>query len=194
MARIGVFGGSFNPIHLGHLHIAAMVEETEHLDRILFVPAKNPPHKSDADLAPERARVEMIRLALESRPRWELDCLELEQDASPYTVDTLDRLAARSPRDQFVFIMGWDSLGDFPRWKDPEGILSRHTVVAVDRPGVEDPQAGDLVGRCRTLRGNPLGIRATDIRHRLGRGLSVRYLLPESVHQYLEQTNAYIQT
>lgn len=192
MARIGVLGGSFNPVHRGHLHIALLAAESASLDAVLFLPASCPPHKTASSLAPEADRLAMLERALETEPAAAVSRIELEPRGPRYTVDTLDALQTRRPGDALRFIMGWDSLRDLPSWRDPQGILDRHGIIAVDRPGTPaaDPDS-DLARRCRLIRGNPLAISSTQIRDRAGRGLSLRHLVPERVAEYIESRSLY---
>jgi nicotinate-nucleotide adenylyltransferase len=191
-ARIGVLGGSFDPVHWGHLHAALLAREAARLDAVLFVPAAAPPHKPGRSLAPDTDRLRMLSLALVSEPRTAVSTLELREGASRYTADTLDALAREHPGVRLHFILGVDSLIDLPGWKDPERILSGHRVVAVDRPGFDpaliDPE---LAVRCRLVTGNPMAVSATGIRERAARGLSIRHLVPGPVADYIEERGLY---
>jgi len=192
MARIGVLGGSFDPVHRGHLHIALLAAESASLDAVLFVPAACPPHKAANSLAPEADRLAMLERALETEPGAAVSRVELEPGGPRFTVDTLDAIQTRRPGDDLRFILGWDSLRDLPTWKDPGGILDRHGIIAVDRPGVTDavPESG-LTSRCRLVRGNPLAISSTQIRDRAARDLPIRHLVPDRVAEYIESRGLY---
>jgi len=190
--RLGVLGGSFNPVHWGHLHIALLAREAARLDRVLFVPAACPPHKDGHDLAPDRDRLRMLRAALREEPGTAVSEVELQTGASSYTADTLDRIQEEYPGARLYFIMGMDSLQDLPGWHEPERILSRHRVIAVDRPGYDPGEVDpELASRCRLVRGNPLAIAATAVRARLGEGRSVRHLVPRAVERYIHEHGLY---
>jgi nicotinate-nucleotide adenylyltransferase len=183
--RLGVLGGSFNPVHWGHLHIALLAAEAAGLDEVLFVPAARPPHKSGA-LAPAEDRLAMLRLALSDESGAGVSTIELAENGPRYTVDTLSALKAEHPDAQLAFIVGFDSLLEMPTWRDPERILAEHRVIGVDRPGVDgsslDP---DLARRVLLVEGNPLAISASQIRRRVAGGLSIRHLVPGPVEEYI---------
>ncbi len=186
MPGLGVFGGSFNPVHWGHLHVALLAREASGLDAVLFVPAASPPHKPGRDLAPALHRLAMLRLALAGEPGAEISEIELEPGGPRYTADTLDRLAAARPGVELHFILGFDSLRDLPGWRDPEGILARHRVIAVDRPGIDrSALPPDLAARCRLVEGNPFAVSASGIRARAAAGRSIRHLVPPEVERYI---------
>ena len=184
--RRGVFGGSFNPLHRGHLYAALLALETESLDQVLFVPASCPPHKSSEALAPARDRLAMLEAGMAGEPRFAISSIELEPDGPRFTIETLEALAGIYPQESLSFIMGMDSLVELPTWREPERILKEFQVIAVDRPGL-DPDLRDLKlgGRPRLVTGNPFAISGTTIRERVARGLSIRHLVPEPVEQYI---------
>jgi nicotinate-nucleotide adenylyltransferase len=204
MLRLGVFGGSFDPVHRGHLHVALLAREAAGLDRVLFVPAARPPHKERSSLTEARHRVAMLRAALLAEPDSECSEVELGPHAPRFTADTLDTLQELHPAAELHFILGMDSLLDLPAWKDPERILGRHKVIAVDRPGLPEgagfglrPGPGDetatggetplpdILSRCRLVGDNPFAISATLIRRRVEAGLSIRHLVPAPVESYI---------
>ncbi len=192
MPSVGVFGGSFNPVHRGHLYIAQLAREAASLDEVLFVPAARPPHKDGEELAGAAHRLAMLREALADEPGTAISEIELEEDGPRYSLDTLTLLSERHPGAQLSFIMGLDSLHDFPRWHEPERILAKWNVIAVDRPGV-DPAGLDpaMTARCRVVTGNPFAISSTAVRERAGRGLSLRHLVPEPVEAYIAAHGLY---
>jgi nicotinate-nucleotide adenylyltransferase len=192
MGRVGVLGGSFNPVHLGHLHVARLAREAADLDTVLFVPAERPPHKGAAALAPAEHRVAMLQAALEDETDFALCDIELQRGGPRYTVDTLDALARSYPGRGLTFIMGADSLADLPGWREPERILAEHTVIAVDRPGF-DPGSVDpgIAARVRIVTGNPFAISSTGIRGRAAAGLSIRDLVPCGVDAYIARHGLY---
>jgi nicotinate-nucleotide adenylyltransferase len=192
MPSVGVLGGSFNPVHRGHLFVAQLAREAASLDEVLFVPAARPPHKEGEELAAVTHRLAMLRLALAGEPCTAVSEIELEDGGPRYSIETLEKLAQRRPAADLSFIMGLDSLHDFPRWRDPERILTGYRVIAVDRPGVDraalDP---GLAARCRMVAGNPFAISSTSVRERAARGLPLRHLVPAPVEAYIAQNGLY---
>ncbi|GGN03767.1 putative nicotinate-nucleotide adenylyltransferase [Thermus composti] len=184
--RIGLFGGSFDPIHLGHLLAASEAAEALGLDRVLFVVAARPPHKTP--VAPPEARYEMVLLATAEDPRFCPSRLELDRPGPSYTVDTLEEARRLFPRDELFFITGADAYRDVLTWKEGRRLPELATLVAVARPGY-------------ALEGVPLpvlplyvpevGISSTEIRRRLKEGRSVRYWVPRPVEVYLAKHALY---
>ena len=204
-ARLGVFGGSFNPIHNGHLQIAKAALVHHRLQRVLLLPARQPPHKTE-DLAPAEHRLAMTRLACEGEPGLEACDLELSGEGPNYTADTLEELARRYDGAELFFVMGADSLLDFPRWRDPHRILARARVVVVNRPGfdirwrAEDfPDFSEAVLlriKSDQVKMPPSTIQSTEIRKaiRAGRGLScggVGDMVPPLVARYIDEKGLY---
>ena len=192
MIRIGVFGGSFNPVHHGHLYIARMAMEEADIHRVLFVPAATPPHKQASTLASGVHRMAMLTLALADEGAMEISPVEMDLGAPPYTIDTLRALAQIHPHDHLSFIMGWDSLRDLHTWKEPEAILNEFEVIAVDRPGLKEHELQPKwTTRCRLLTGNPFGVSGTALRRRIALGKSIKYLTPQSVADYIHSSGLY---
>ncbi len=198
--RIGLFGGSFNPVHLGHLIVASDAMEAHSLDRVFWIPCRAPPHKAAADLAPAEHRAEMIRLAIAGEPRFELCRLELEREGPSFTVDTLRELRARQPADQFFFIIGADTVPELATWRDVETLTVLCEFIPVVRPGGPPRPAPESMGLPRAAAErllarwteiHPIGISASEIRRRLAAGRSVRYLVPDPVERYLRDHHLY---
>jgi nicotinate-nucleotide adenylyltransferase len=197
LARTAVFGGSFNPIHYGHLLLADEVLETLKLDRILFVPAAVPPHKSPAHLAPADDRHEMVRLATAGRPKFEVSDAELRRPGPSYTVDTLEAL--RSPREDLFLIVGSETFLDLLTWREPRRIAELARLVVVPRVGSAfDPDSAAAQKVVREIGQEPLIVRATslpisasDLRRRVREGRSVAYRLPEAVAAYIRARRLY---
>ena len=212
MPRIGVFGGSFNPIHFGHLLLADEVAEALDLDRLVFVPAAHPPHKLGADLAPARDRYEMTALAIAGHPRFEVSDIELLRQGPSYTVDTL---AALRPRGQLHLLIGSETFLDLLSWRepatvarlarlvvvprngaefDPEGLPAQKVLVELGLPGFHRVHSG--VGPPATsapllVAAASLPISASDLRRRAREGRSLAYRLPEPVAAYLRGHRLY---
>ena len=133
--RIGIYGGTFNPMHVGHLIVIESVREQLQFDRLLFIPSANPPNKSDPSLAPAADRLQMARLGVEGNPDFEVSDIETSRGGISYTVDTLASLAALHPRASLSLIIGADNLIEFQTWKSPTEILDRAELVVMNRPG-----------------------------------------------------------
>ncbi len=197
MARTAVFGGSFNPIHYGHLLLADEVLETLKLARILFVPAAVPPHKSPAHLAPAGDRHEMVRLATAGHPKFEVSDAELRRAGPSYTVDTLEAL--RSPGEDLFLIVGSETFLDLLTWREPRRIAELARLVVVPRVGSafdHDSAAAQKVVReigqePLIVRATSLPISASDLRRRVREGRSVAYRLPEAVAAYIRARRLY---
>ncbi len=197
MARTAVFGGSFNPIHYGHLLLADEVLETLKLDRILFVPAAVPPHKSPAHLAPAGDRHEMVRLATAGHPKFEVSDAELRRAGPSYTVDTLEAL--RTPREDLFLIVGSETFLDLLTWREPRRIAELARLVVVPRVGSAfDADSAAAQKVVREIGQEPLIVRATslpisasDLRRRVREGRSVAYRLPEAVAAYIRARRLY---
>jgi nicotinate-nucleotide adenylyltransferase len=202
LARTAVFGGSFNPIHYGHLLLADEVLDALALDRILFVPAAIPPHKSPAYLAPAADRYAMVELAVAGHPKFAVSDLELRRAGPSYTVDTLEAL--RIPREEVFLIVGSETFLDLLTWREPRRIAQLARIVVVPRVGSAfDPEsdAARKVGRgigLEAIGEKPLIVHATslpisasDLRRRVREGRSVAYRLPESVAAYIQAKRLY---
>jgi nicotinate-nucleotide adenylyltransferase len=141
--RLGVLGGTFDPIHVGHLAAAKVAIDCAHLDRVLFVPSAQPPHRVAAT-APAEDRLAMCRLAVEGEPRFEVSDVEVKRGGRSYTVDTLDELQGAHPQDELLLILGWDAARLFRTWREPDRVSALAAVVIVTRPGMEPPTPAEL--------------------------------------------------
>jgi len=197
--KIGILGGTFDPIHMGHLAIAQEAAEELQLPRVLFIPAPRPPHKQKQAMSDVVHRVAMVRVAIEDNPLFQLSTVELERDGPSYTVDTLAQLrGVFGEETELFYIVGGDAPGDLLSWREPERILTLATVVVVTRPGYTETQIEQLRSRLpaartriRALSGPQYGISATDIRVRVESGRSIRYLVPPDVHSYIARHGLY---
>jgi nicotinate-nucleotide adenylyltransferase len=189
--RIGVFGGTFDPVHFGHLLMAAETLGRLRLDSLLFVPARRPAHKRSRALAPVEDRIAMLRIATRQAPRFQVSDIEANGDQVNFTVRTLEALLKRE-RAEYFFLMGQDSLEEFTAWREPERILSIARLVVVPRGDAELPLLPSAVRRRVVfLRPPRIGISSTEIRRRLRRGISVRYWLPDAVLAYAARHGLY---
>lgn len=197
--RLGLFGGTFDPIHLGHLLLAEQCREQCRLDAVWFLPSANPPHKQGIAITSAQARVEMLEMAIAGHPEFSVSKLELERSGTTYTVDTLEQLKHEEPARELFFLIGADSLADLVDWREPGRILQLATIVAVNRGREPLPQTRALeakVGRDgmeRIMRVSMPGIdfSSTDIRRRLKEGRSIRYLVPRAVEVYAREHKLY---
>jgi nicotinate-nucleotide adenylyltransferase len=189
---IAMFGGTFDPVHVGHLLLAERAREELGLDRILFVPANIPPHKRSGRLiAPPQARIAMLALAIASNPAFEISTHEIDREGVSYTVDTLRHFETLHPLARFTLLIGGDNARDFRTWRQPETIAALARVAVFARPGSELPEEL-LPGVGYHRIGSPLlEISSTDIRERAARGRSIRYMVPDAVCDYIERNELY---
>jgi len=189
--RLGIYGGTFDPIHAGHLIMAQEAVERLSLDRLLFLPTGRPAHKRSRRITPVAHRVAMLRLALRGNPRFGVSLVEAERDAVTFTAITLERLA-RTERADLYFLMGQDSLEEFRTWRDPDRILSLARLVVAPR-GDGDLASLDPATRRRVVFLKPprIDIAASEIRRRLRRGGTVRYWMPGAVLAYIRRHGLY---
>ena len=200
--NIGVLGGTFDPIHMGHLVVAEEVRARLNLAEVLFVPARQRPLKTDSPVLSAEHRVQMVRLAIADKPYFKLSTMEIERPGVSYTVDTIAELQGQlGGGDELFFILGWDSLAEFPRWKEPSRLIKMCRLVAVPRPGSPPPQLKSLealipgLSQRVTLMDKPeIDISASGIRSRLAQGLSIHHLVPEPVEEYIKEHRLYIST
>lgn len=189
--KLGILGGTFNPIHLGHLLIAQDALVQAKLDRVLFIPAATPPHKELAGNVHATHRLEMVRLAIAGNERFAADNLEIRRGGKSYSVDTLEALRGRYPRATFCFIIGADSLQELHLWKDARRLVKMCRFIAFTRPGFK-PKPARLPGlRYQLLDQHSCDIASRDIRDRAGRGQSIRYLVPDPVLRYIRGHKLY---
>ena len=215
-SRTGVFGGTFNPVHVAHLRAAEEVAEALGLERVLFVPAADPPHKRTGSLdpiAPAAQRLAWLEAAIEDNPRFTVDPLEIERGGTSYSVDTLREIGERIAPERPVFVIGWDAFIEIDTWKDPATLFALADFAVLTRPPVSDATLASFVpsclretariaedgreaalpggGRIEIVPITALDVSASAIRARLREGRSVRYLLPERVRQAVETSGAY---
>ncbi|MEI6635721.1 MAG: nicotinate-nucleotide adenylyltransferase [Planctomycetota bacterium] len=203
--RIGIYGGSFNPVHLGHLIAAECCREQARLDRVLFMPAATPPHKQGQLLADAADRVAMLTLAVGGHEAFAVSTIEVDRGGVSYTVDTLAVLAERHPHDTLVLVLGPDALAQLPTWREPQTIADRCELVAVERERLDDVAAiardaklADLLGQERLaaliasrVRMPAIGLRASDLRAAVAAGTSIRYRTPRAVEAFITSHGLY---
>lgn len=205
--RLGIFGGTFDPVHYGHLLLAESCREQLRLDEVCFVPAAMPPHKQKRPLSPASARIEMLELATSGQQTFSVCRHEIERGGVSYTVDTLAQLKAEDPRRELFFLMGADSLRDLSGWKDPQRICQLAIPVVVRRAslGVHDRSESldwhglqELVAaeRMQTIREHQVqmprvDLSSSEMRRRVAAGQSIRYRTPRAVEKYIETHRLY---
>lgn len=201
MGHIGIYGGTFNPIHLGHLLAGQAVAEAAGLDAVLFLPCNVSPFKwGSPDLAPGYDRLEMIRLSVEGYPLFEPCAVDLERGGVSYALDTVLTLRQLYPRDRLSFIIGMDALRELRHWHKVDEMLTLCDVISVERPGIDVPVAPEELGfsedvRRRLLanvvRGRHCEISSSEIRRRIAQGRSIRYLVLPAVETYIRSRGLY---
>ncbi|MBA7507316.1 putative nicotinate-nucleotide adenylyltransferase [subsurface metagenome] len=197
--NIGVMGGTFDPIHIGHLIVAEEVRTRLDLAEVLFVPAGQPWLKPDSPVSAAEHRVQMVRLAIADKPYFRLSTTEIERAGYSYTVDTIAELLGQlGAGDELFFILGWDSLAELPKWHEPSRLIEMCHLVAVPRPGYPAPDLKALEVAIPGLSQNvmlmdkpEIDISASEIRNRVARGLSIHHLVPEPVESYIRQHRLY---
>ena len=201
MRRVGVFGGTFDPVHLGHLVLAEQCREQARLDEVWFVPSARPPHKLDRPLTPFDRRAEMLALAVAGNPAFRVDQSEKDRPGPSFTADTLDDFRRRHPDCEFFLLIGSDTLKDLPSWRDPARVVEAATLLVVARPHspVPPPEqvraalglAGQAPLRLQVVQAPLIDIASRDLRDRAAHGRSLRYLVPRAVECYIEDKGLY---
>lgn len=198
VSRLGVLGGTFDPIHYGHLVAAQEAAAVLGLDRMIFVPTRQNPLKTGGPTAGVEHRLEMLRCAIADNRGFELSAIEMERPGPSYTVDTLRELRSRYEKEELFLIVGMDALADLPTWHDSGGILRLAAIVAVTRYGWKAVDLGwleaavpEAVGRVQVLPIPGLDISSTELRERIAAGRPIRYLVPDGVIAYIQEQGLY---
>ena len=191
--KIGIIGGTFNPIHIGHLIIASDVTGIFSLEKVLFIPSGDPPHKKNQEIIDAAHRLDMVQLAIANDPRFEVSDIEIKRGGKSYTVDTIEEIINIYGEDsEIYFIAGTDSAGELPTWKEPQKILSLTHFVAITRPGFPlDKVSKRYRKKMISVQTILLGISSSNIRQRIREGKSIKYLVPPEVEEYIERNNLY---
>lgn len=188
--RLGVFGGTFDPIHCAHLAMARAAAAHARLDRVLFVVSGRPPHKTEGPCASAEERFDMVRAALADEPRFEAVRIEIDRPGPSYTVDTLAALEHQFPGAELFLILGMDSLADLSKWRDPEGIVRRARILAIPRAGWTPPPS--VLGRPYMIIPFPeTSLSSTEVRARIAGGRPVNDVIPPRVLDYIRKKGIY---
>ncbi len=196
--RLGVLGGTFDPVHRGHLALAGAARDELGMEQVLFVPAGQPWRKTGQEIGANEDRLAMLRLALEGDPSFQIATLELERSGPSYTADTLEALAAQRRGDELYFIVGQDALADLPNWVRPERILELARLAVARRPEVSAEAREEAQRRVPGLRERvvwlkmpPVEVSATEIRERVRRGQPISGMVPPAVERYIGEHGLY---
>jgi nicotinate-nucleotide adenylyltransferase len=197
--RIGILGGTFDPVHNAHLAIAEEARNCLELSEVLFIPAGQPWMKIIKEISPSHHRVEMVRLAIRGVPYFKLSVMEVERKGPSYTVDTLAELKTQfGNASELYFIVGWDTIAQIPRWKEPVKMLTMCSLVVFPRPGFPFPDMESIdeklpgLSKKTILLGKPeIDISATEIRERVARKQSISRLVPKKVAEYIREKGLY---
>lgn len=198
--RIGIFGGTFDPVHMGHLILAEQCRAQAGLDEVWFLPSYHPPHKAPAGVSRFEPRCDMLELAVAGHPGFRVERIEKELPPPSYTAETLAALRARHPGAEFSLLMGSDGLPDLPGWHEPRAVLERAGLVVVPRPGVmlwtadRLARALDLPAeavRLRYVACPMIEIASRELRRAVADGMSIRYLVPRAVEEYVRDRKLY---
>lgn len=200
MKKMGIFGGTFSPIHIGHLGIALRAFEQYHLDKVIFLPNGNPPHKSGQHVLDGRIRAEMVKLAIAGRPEFGYSDMEILRKDFSYTAQTLERFCDQDPDADYYFIMGADSLDYLDSWYHPERIFAKASILAARRGDLDPARMEEKAqqikekfpeARIHFLDVPNIDISSNYIRHAVAEGYSVRYYVTDQVADYIEEHGLY---
>lgn len=199
MARIGILGGTFDPIHLGHIQMAEEAYRQADLDQVLFLPSKIPPHKRNQNIVAEFHRAAMIQLAIRDKSQFVYSDFELQREGITYTADTLRMLQEQNPEHDYYFILGGDSLFQLETWYHPEEIMSRVDILAISRYDMSPEQiraraewlTQNYQARIQIVEMSRMDISSSDIRDRVRRGDSLQGMVPGEVENYIQEHSLY---
>lgn len=197
--KLGIYGGTFDPVHYGHLVLVDTCLQELNLDEVRLLPAGQPPHKTPDGMTDGHTRADMLQLAVSGCPDLIVDRREIRRQGKSFTVDTLREFRSERPEDELYFLMGADSVRDLPTWKDPDEIVKLANVVGVNRPGVEQltPQqvrdwvGDDLAGSIRLLQMPGCDLSSSDLRQRVAQDRRLRFLTPRAVEAFIQECRLY---
>lgn len=194
--RIGLFGGTFNPIHCGHVKAAESVQNMFSFDRILFIPSYLPPHKESVDVASAAHRLKMVELALASFDRFFPSSVEIDARGTSYSILTLNKIKEMFPQTEVFFLLGIDAFLEIETWKDYEDVLEQCSFVVMSRPGFRLSEAKDILTekyKIYLLSINTLDISSSEVRERIRKNQPIEGLVPENVENYIKERRLYLQ-
>jgi len=195
--KLGLFGGTFDPPHLGHLMLAEEARIQLSLERVLWLVSGQSPLKLDRPLSPVEARIEMVQAAIADNPHFVLSRVDVDRSSPHYTIDTLKILAKEFPREEFYLIMGEDSLRDLPKWREPQEIIKQATLAVLKRPGNHfdmgdlESKISGVSSRVVWINAPQLEIASSDIQKRIREERSVRYMVTDEVRRVIEEKRLY---
>ena len=188
MKRLGLLGGTFDPIHLGHLLMAQAVQEKMRLDKVIFIPSFLPPHKRSREVTPARHRFQMVQLAIQENPVFGISSFEIDKEGRSYSIDTAVYFTGAFPKSRLFFIVGFDAFVSLKTWKNIDGLLKMVQFVVVNRPG--DFKNADAIQH-QAVEMPAVDISSSAIRQRSRQGKAIRYLVPDAVEQYIREHRLY---
>jgi nicotinate-nucleotide adenylyltransferase len=190
--NLGIFGGAFNPPHIGHLVAAESVREQLRLDKVIFVPSADPPHRTDVGRATAKARLEMTRLAIQGNTTFEVSDIEVVRPGKSYTIDTITAFHALYPKVKLCLLIGSDNLAEFHTWKSPREIITMCDLIVFPRPGFSVSDVKNEFTKAAEVVNVPhVGISASEIRRKVRMGKSIRYLVTRGVAEYILKNGLY---
>ncbi len=195
--RLGLFGGTFDPVHLGHLIVAEQCREQCDLDAVWFIPAGSPPHKRDATITDGKMRANMLEFAVAGMPQFAVSQMELDQPGLTFTVDTLRKLHDEDPNRDLFFVIGADSLSELPTWRELDKIAELATIVVTNRgerplPSFDSLGLADAIAsRLQTVTIPGIDLSSSSIRDRVAAGQSIRFMVPRAVEAYIAEHGLY---
>jgi nicotinate-nucleotide adenylyltransferase len=199
--RLGIYGGTFDPVHYGHLLLAESCREQCRLDQVWFVPAAVPPHKQEREVSDAAARIELLQLAIGGQEAFAVSTVEIDRGGVSFTVDTLATIHEREPKAELFLLMGADTLDDLPNWREPRRVLELATPAVVHRAGAARPDFASIAPlvtpeRLRAIQASQvempaIGISSTEMRRRVSEGRSIRFMTPRAVEMSIATRGLY---
>lgn len=195
--RVAIFGGTFDPPHLGHFILAEQIKNRFDLSKIIFMPAGKPPHKIDKDISPDQDRLRMLKLAVDENKKFSLSDWEIKKDGYSYTAKTLSKFVPQLEAEEVFFIIGADSLAEIFKWKEPEYLLSNGKFIVFNRSGydlkeiLKEKRYQPFLNNIWTYQGLNIEISSSMIREEIRNENSIRYLTLDNIEEYIEKNNLY---
>lgn len=198
--KIGLMGGTFNPIHLGHLLVSEYIRENFPLDIIIFIPSGNPPHKDLDHVIDAHHRYNMVNLAIKDNPYFTISDIEIKRSGKSYTIDTIDEIKKSFPNDSIYFIIGGDSLYNLTTWKDYRSLFNKTSFILIDRHGIEENKMINYIKELKEefganidyIDGPQIEISSTNIRKNLINNKSIKYMVTNEVEDYITNNRLYL--